>query len=95
MDGVFRAVTTPSFEREFRKVSRRNSKLLEALEELIALLAKDPLSHSGQHPIKKLEGVKPGEGQWHVRWGEYRLRTISLDARLSSTPSGTGKTPTS
>jgi len=63
-----------SFEREFRKVSRRNSTLLDALEELIALLAKDPHGCSGQHPIKKLEGVKPGEGQWRVRWGEYRLR---------------------
>jgi mRNA-degrading endonuclease RelE of RelBE toxin-antitoxin system len=41
---------------------------------LIALLAKDPHGRSGQHPIKKLEGVKPGEGQWRVRWGEYRLR---------------------
>jgi hypothetical protein len=45
--------------REFRKVSRKNCTLLDALEEF-ALLAKDPHGCSGQHPMKKLEGVKPG-----------------------------------
>lgn len=29
---------------------------------------------SGLHPIKKLAGLKPGEGQWRIRWREYRLR---------------------
>ncbi|HZV88333.1 MAG TPA: type II toxin-antitoxin system RelE/ParE family toxin [Candidatus Binatus sp.] len=74
MKGTFRVVTTPSFEREFRKLSQRNAKLLEALEELIAILVEDPHGRTGQHPIKKLEGLKPGEGQWRVRWREYRLR---------------------
>jgi mRNA-degrading endonuclease RelE of RelBE toxin-antitoxin system len=74
MNGTFRVVTTPSFEREFRKLSQRNAKLLDALEELIAILVEDPDGRTGQHPIKKLEGLKPGEGQWRVRWREYRLR---------------------
>jgi len=29
---------------------------------------------SGQHKIKKLAGLKTGEGQWRVRWRDYRLR---------------------
>jgi len=74
MNGAFRVVTTPSFEREFRKLSQRNRKLLDALQELIAMLAEDPHGRSGRHPIKKLSGVKSGEGQWRVRWREYRLR---------------------
>ncbi|HYL62197.1 MAG TPA: type II toxin-antitoxin system RelE/ParE family toxin [Candidatus Methylomirabilis sp.] len=74
MSGRFRVVTTPSFEREFRKISQRNAKLVDALEELIAVLAEDPHGRSGVHPIKKLEGLKPGEGQWRIRWREYRLR---------------------
>jgi mRNA-degrading endonuclease RelE of RelBE toxin-antitoxin system len=82
MHRMFRVVTTPSFEREFRKLSKRNSKLLDALEELIALLAEDPHGRSGQQPIKKLEGVKPGEGQWRVRWGEYRLRYDILGSEV-------------
>jgi mRNA-degrading endonuclease RelE of RelBE toxin-antitoxin system len=28
----------------------------------------------GQHSIKKLTDVEPGEGQWRVRSGAYRLR---------------------
>ena len=74
MNGSFRVVTTPSFEREFRKVSQRNANLLVALEELIAFHAQDPHGRTGQHPIKKLEGLKSGEGQWRIRWREYRLR---------------------
>ena len=74
MNGTFRVVTTPSFEREFRKLSQRNAKLLDALEELVAALAEDPHGRTGCHPIKKLAGLKPGEGEWRIRWREYRLR---------------------
>jgi mRNA-degrading endonuclease RelE of RelBE toxin-antitoxin system len=55
-------------------VSRGNAALVEALEELLATLEEDPHNRSGQHKIKKLAGVKPGEGQWRIRWREYRLR---------------------
>jgi mRNA-degrading endonuclease RelE of RelBE toxin-antitoxin system len=74
MDGAFRVVTTPSFEREFRKLSQRNAKLLDALEGLVAVLAEDPHGRTGRHPIKKLASLKPGEGEWRIRWREYRLR---------------------
>ncbi|MFI5092932.1 MAG: hypothetical protein ACHQIK_05775 [Candidatus Acidiferrales bacterium] len=47
MNGTFRVVTTPSFEREFRKISQRNAKLVGALEELIAILAQDPHGRTG------------------------------------------------
>jgi len=74
MNGAFRVVTTPSFEREFRKLSRGNAKLLDAFRDLIGVLSEDPHGHTGIHPIKKLAGLKPGEGQWRIRWREYRLR---------------------
>ena len=67
MNGTFRVVTTPSFEREFRKLSRGNNNLLDALEELIVILAEDPHGRTGRRPIKKLAGLKPGEGQWRIR----------------------------
>jgi mRNA-degrading endonuclease RelE of RelBE toxin-antitoxin system len=73
MNGAFRVVTT-RFEREFRKLSQRNDKLLDALQELIAIVSEDPVGRTGRHPIKKLAGVKPGEGQRRVRWRESRLR---------------------
>ncbi len=74
MNGAFRVVTTSSFEREFRKLSRGNTALLDALEELIAVLSEDTHGRTGRHAIKKLAGLKPGEGQWRIRWREYRLR---------------------
>ncbi len=70
----FRVVTTPAFEREFRKASKGNAALLDALEELLAILREDPHNRSGQHKIKKLVGLKPGDGQWRIRSREYRLR---------------------
>jgi addiction module RelE/StbE family toxin len=74
MPDSFSVLTTPAFERDFRKVSKRNPILVDALEELIATLREDPYNHSSQHEIKKLSGVKPGEGQWRIRWRDYRLR---------------------
>lgn len=74
MPSLYRVLTTPSFEREFRKISKKNSGLVGALEELLAILAEDPYNHSSRHLIKKLAQLKPGEGQWRIRWREYRLR---------------------
>ena len=74
MPEPFRVLTTPAFERDFRKVSTGNPILINALEELIATLQEDPYNHSGQRKIKKLAGVKPGDGQWRIRWRDYRLR---------------------
>ena len=74
MSARFQVLTTPSFERDFRRTARGNQQLVNALEELVAILGEDPHNRRGQHPIKKLGGVKPGEGQWRIRWREYRLR---------------------
>jgi len=74
MGDPFRVLTTPAFEREFRKASKGNTALMGALEELLGILQGDPHNRTGQHNIKKLAGLKPGEGQWRIRWREYRLR---------------------
>ncbi len=52
MPHPFSVLTTPAFERQFRKVSKGNSELLGALEELIATFREDPFNFSGQHNIK-------------------------------------------
>ncbi|HEY1422531.1 MAG TPA: type II toxin-antitoxin system RelE/ParE family toxin [Candidatus Acidoferrum sp.] len=74
MAGSFRVVTTPAFEREFRKTSRGNAALIGALQDLVATLSEDPHNRSSQHQVKKLASSKPGEGQWRIRWRDYRLR---------------------
>lgn len=74
MAGDFRVLTTPAFEREFRKPSKGNAALLNAFDDLLAILHKDPYNNTGENQIKKLTGLRPGEGQWRIRWREYRLR---------------------
>lgn len=82
MSGRFRVLTTPAFEREFRKAAKGNPVLLRALDELLFTLREDPLDRSGQHKIKKLAGLKPGDGQWRIRWRDYRLRYDILGSEV-------------
>ena len=82
MAAAFRVVSTPAFEREFRKASRGKAELVEALEELIAILSEDPQNRGGRYQIKKLAGLKPGEGQWRIRWRDFRLRYDILDKEV-------------
>jgi mRNA-degrading endonuclease RelE of RelBE toxin-antitoxin system len=74
MAGRFRVVATPAFEREFGKLAKGNAALREAFDELLTILREDPYNYCGQHKIKKLIGLKPGEGQWRIRWRDYRMR---------------------
>ncbi len=62
MAGPFRVLTTPAFDREFRAISRKDSALVGALGELIEILSNDPHNRNGRYQIKKLAGLKPGEG---------------------------------
>jgi len=86
MAELFRVLTTPAFEREFRKLSKGNSSLIAAFQELLAILQEDPQNRTASHKIKKLVALAPGEGQWRIRWREYRLRydIIGRDVVLHS-----------
>ncbi len=42
MTGHFRVLTTPAFERDFRKISQGDAALVRVLEELLAILREDP-----------------------------------------------------
>jgi mRNA-degrading endonuclease RelE of RelBE toxin-antitoxin system len=70
----FRLVATPSYERDVRKLTKRHPKLLPVVLELLKVLETDPTNQARQHDIRKLKGVPPGEGQWRIRSGNYRLR---------------------
>ncbi len=53
---------------------------------MIAVLERDPYNATGRHDIKKLAGVRHGEGQWRPRLSDYRLRydIVSQDVILYS-----------
>lgn len=70
----FRTLSSPSFERDIRKLGRRNPNLLLKVEEAAAILREDPYNTTRAHDIKKLAAVPQGEGQWRIRIGDYRIR---------------------
>jgi mRNA-degrading endonuclease RelE of RelBE toxin-antitoxin system len=57
-----------------KKLVAKHSELFDRFEEAIAILAADPYNKSRSHPIKKLEGVSAGEGQYRLRSGRFRFR---------------------
>ena len=70
----FRVISTAAFDREFRAIAKGNSQIPGALEQLVKVLCEDPYNRSRQHNIKKLAQVNPSDGQWRIRWRDYRLR---------------------
>jgi mRNA-degrading endonuclease RelE of RelBE toxin-antitoxin system len=74
MPQSFRTRPTPHFERELRKLTRKNPRLTAVYEKAITILEEDPHNNSRRYDIEKLEDVKPGEGEWRIREGDYRIR---------------------
>ncbi len=67
-------VTTAHFDRLMKKLAPKHPDLVDRFEEAIAILSADPYNKSRNYPIKKLEAVKPGEGQYRLRSGRFRFR---------------------
>ena len=66
MSQLFRTRASPLFERDLRKLTRRNPNLLLKVEEAAAILSEDPYNTTGRYNIKKLNAVRPGEGLWRI-----------------------------
>lgn len=71
--------STPTFERGFKILTKRNQELQIQFFELLDILRRDPYNISKQQDIKKLTNVSKGEGQWRIRMGKYRLRYDIID----------------
>ncbi len=76
---AFRLITTPRFERDVRRNLRLNPALGTVLKKIRTILSEDPYNLKHQNSIKKLSGIQPGEGQWRIRSGDYRLRYDIFD----------------
>jgi mRNA-degrading endonuclease RelE of RelBE toxin-antitoxin system len=66
--------TTSRFDHALIKLSKQHAELPRIFEEAITLLKSDPHNVSRKHAIKKLRGIKPGEGQYRLRVGRWRFR---------------------
>jgi mRNA-degrading endonuclease RelE of RelBE toxin-antitoxin system len=71
--------TTPHFERLMRRLGRHHKDLTSRYEEALNILEQDPLNRSGAHPIRKLENVTVGAGQYRLRLGRWRFRYDVID----------------
>ena len=74
MTPTFAIAAAARFEREFQKLARRHEELLDVYERAVSILRTDPYNRSRSHPIKKLTDVSPGDGQYRIRLGRWRLR---------------------
>jgi len=70
----YRVTTTAHFDRLLKKLAPKQLDLVERFEETIAVLSQDPYNQSHSHPIRKLEAVPAGEGQYRLRSGRFRFR---------------------
>ncbi|MFQ6130896.1 MAG: type II toxin-antitoxin system RelE/ParE family toxin [Armatimonadota bacterium] len=70
----YRVVAGPAFEREVRRLRKRQPRVYESLLEAVELLESDPYNREGGANVRKLVNVPPGEGQFRLRLGDYRLR---------------------
>lgn len=70
----FSVHTTPHFDRLLKKLSKHHPDLAGRYAEAIEILKADPQHLSRTHHIAKLEGIRPGEGQYRLRLGRWRFR---------------------
>ena len=75
MNEVFDVRTTPRFDRLLKKLgSHHPQEAGEMFAQAITILRADPYNRTRRHPIKKLEGVPPGEGQYRLKLRRWRFR---------------------
>jgi mRNA-degrading endonuclease RelE of RelBE toxin-antitoxin system len=86
MPSSYRILVTSFFEKDLRRQSKKDHKILTGIENLKKILETDPYNLSRRFDIRKLKGIKPGEGQFRIRIKQYRLRydIFGLDVVLYS-----------
>jgi mRNA-degrading endonuclease RelE of RelBE toxin-antitoxin system len=74
MTTEFLVTTTSRFDRELKKLTAKHPGLPEMFGQVVGILKADPFNRGRQHPIKKLEAVAAGDGQYRIRNGRFRFR---------------------
>ena len=74
MPASYRILVTSFFEKDVKRQVKRDKKISKEIEKLKEILEADPYNLSKRHDIRKLKGIKPGQGQFRIRIKDYRLR---------------------
>ncbi len=74
MSTSYRILVTSFFEKNVRRKSKKDKRVLKEIGNLKEILAVDPYNLAKRFDIKKLKSLKPGQGQFRIRLKDYRLR---------------------
>lgn len=74
MTPPFSVHTTPRYETLVSKLLKRHPELQALQDRIREVLSADPYNRSRAHHIKKLEGIRPGQGQYRLALGRWRVR---------------------
>ena len=74
MTSAFTVYTSSHFERLFRNLRKKHPAINTLHNDILSILSSDPYNRSGKYSIKKLTGVKKGEGQYRLRLKRFRFR---------------------
>jgi hypothetical protein len=75
MNGAFDVRTAPRFDRLLKRLaSQHPQEASGTFARALVILQADPYNRSRLHPIKKLEGVPPGEEQYLLKLRRWRFR---------------------
>ena len=66
--------TSSGFRRDVKKLLKSHHNITSIYGEFLYILERDPYNFKKQHDIKKLGGVKHGEGRFRIRAGDWRIR---------------------
>ena len=74
MTSSYRILVTSFFEKDVKRQVKKDQKISKEIGQLKEILEADPYNLSRRYDIKKLKGIKPGQGQFRIRIKDYRLR---------------------
>jgi mRNA-degrading endonuclease RelE of RelBE toxin-antitoxin system len=74
MAAAFAVFVTARFERDYRALLKRHPEVAIDYAHLLGILSVDPYNRTRKYPIRKLEQVAAGEGQYRIRSGRFRFR---------------------
>lgn len=66
--------TSSGFRRDVKKLLKSHHNITSIYEEVLFILEDDPYNLKKHHDIKKLGGIKHGEGTFRIRISDWRIR---------------------
>ncbi len=70
----FKIETSSGFRRDINKLLKFRHDIVSTYQEVLFILEDDPYNFKKQRDIKKLGGIKHGEGRFRIRLGDWRIR---------------------